>query len=350
MRTHTTLQVAKVEKAVLSTTAKARERARKKELEKKDKEGGAAAEPAAKEGPSAMDTDDKAAAAAGSGAAAKEGGGAEGAVKAEGEEGGGAGAASAPKKPDEPSSYVLTTPSRMTLQQVRFVSFAPDSRFVPVKRGAPPIGFVVLRDTRPGEPVDYAASAAVGGVVGAAGGAAGAGPAAAPVQDAEPPPPAPFGEWRRLLGAIRRAERCCRLCRVNVFVQMVLALRPLCRRSGCNAPDTNTSTCASLTHDSLPAPPQSSMAEGQRRVFHHAWRRSQCSRLLVCVPGPGVTNRRFFTVGNVHQGAVGCVYTCRQDSCKAIMNSAGCGSIMTMCVVALAPLDRSALTDHRGLT
>lgn len=173
-----------MEKAVLSTTAKARERARKREQEKKEKEGGAAepAKPQAKEGPSAMDTDDKQAAAA-EGKAGEEG------AAAAGEEG----AAAAPKKPEEPSSYTLTAPARMTLQQVKFTSFLPDSRWVPVKRGAPAIGFVVLRDTRPGEPVDYAASTAVGGAAAAAGGAA-APAAAAAAQQAEPPPPAPFGE------------------------------------------------------------------------------------------------------------------------------------------------------------
>ncbi|KAI8467935.1 MAG: 26S proteasome regulatory subunit [Monoraphidium minutum] len=173
-------EVAKVEKAVLSTTAKARERARKKEAEKKDKEGGGG-EAAAKEAPAAMETDDKAAAAAEGDAKGGDGG--------DKPEGGGEAKA---KKPDEPSSYVLTAPARMTLQQVKFAAWAPDSRWAPVKRGAAPVGFVVLRDTRPGEPVDYAASVAVGGAAAAAGGAAAGGaPAAAPAQE-EPPPPAPF--------------------------------------------------------------------------------------------------------------------------------------------------------------
>jgi len=174
-------EVTKVEKAVLSTTAKARERARKREQEKKAKEGGGDGEASAAgkaDAPAAMETDDKAA--AGDAAASKD----------EGEEA--AAAAAAPKKPEEPSSYTLTAPARMTLQQVRFVSFLPASRWVPVKRGAPAVGFVVLRDTTPGEPVDYAASAAVGGVAGSnvGGGAA----PAAPAQEAEAPPPAPFGE------------------------------------------------------------------------------------------------------------------------------------------------------------
>ncbi len=164
-------EVAKVEKAVLSTTAKARERARKREQEKRAADGGGDG----KEGAAAMETDEGK-------------GGAE--ASKDGEDAAAAEAAAPPKKPEEPSSYVLTAPARMTLQQVRFVSFLPDSRWVPVKRGAPAVGFVVLRDTTPGEPVDYAASVAVGGAMGGAAAAAAA--AAAPAQAAEPPPPAPF--------------------------------------------------------------------------------------------------------------------------------------------------------------
>ncbi|GBF90265.1 26S proteasome non-ATPase regulatory subunit 1-like [Raphidocelis subcapitata] len=179
-------EVARVEKAVLSTTAKARERARKREAEKKDKEGApgggeaAAAKPeaaASKASGDAMDTDDAA-------AAAGEGEG-EGAKAGEAE--------AAAKKPEEPSSYDLTAPARMTLQQVRFASLPADSRWAPVKRGAPLTGFLLLRDTRPGEPVEYAASDAVGGAAGGAAAAGGGGAAAAaPAQEAEAPPPAPF--------------------------------------------------------------------------------------------------------------------------------------------------------------
>lgn len=157
----------KLPTAVLSTTARAKARAAKKEKTKGDK---------ADDKPDAMDT--------------------EGGVK--GEE-----TKEAPKpKEIEPTSFKLENPARVVPGQRRFVAFLPDSRWQPVR--AAPSGFVVLKDTTPGEPVEYlfqedkkpladgAAAAAVD-------------PANAPTQPAaanaggsgaadgdEPPPPEPF--------------------------------------------------------------------------------------------------------------------------------------------------------------
>jgi 26S proteasome regulatory subunit N2 len=126
-----------------------------------------------------MDTDDK---------EAKEGG-----AKKEGGD-----------KEEEGPFYTLDAPCRITPAQVAVVRFPPASRWVPVRPGAPPTGILVLRDTQPGTPVEYASSAAVPGSSGGVGpGAAGAAAAggggaaaggAAARQEAEPAPPEPFGE------------------------------------------------------------------------------------------------------------------------------------------------------------
>lgn len=76
-----------------------------------------------------------------------------------------------------------------------------------MKRGAALSGILVLRDLQPGEPVDYAttAAAAPGAAAAAAGGAAaaGSGPAAGQQQqEPEPAPPAPFGELPPLLSPL----------------------------------------------------------------------------------------------------------------------------------------------------
>jgi 26S proteasome regulatory subunit N2 len=112
--------------------------------------------------------------------------------------GSGAAAAEAPaKKEEEPTSFTLEAPCRVIPSQVSAISFLPDSRWVSVKQGAAPVGFLVLKDTQPGEPVEYASSTLTGGSPAgvqqqaAAGAAAPAGGAA---QEQEPPPPEPFGE------------------------------------------------------------------------------------------------------------------------------------------------------------
>jgi len=175
-------EVAKVEKAVLSTTAKAKERQKKKEVEKAEKEkaegGAGAAKPA--EDATDMETDEK---------------------KAEASTASGSGAAPADapaKKDEEPTSFTMEAPCRVVPSQVPYVSFGPDSRWLPLKQGAAPVGFLVLKDTQPGEPVEYASSTLAGGsAAAAAGGQQPAAGAAAPAagaaqQEQEPAPPEPF--------------------------------------------------------------------------------------------------------------------------------------------------------------
>lgn len=190
--TESTKEVAKVEKAVLSTTAKAKERQKKKDAEKQSKSGGAADK-------SGMDVDEepsKADAAAGDkeagegGAKGEGGAAAEGAAAAEGKE--------KAAKEKEPSSYTLTAPCRVVPQQVKFVSFPAGSRWAPVKRGAAPYGILVLKDLTPDEPVEYASTGPGGGSGTGSGGqdaAAGEGSnpgGAAAKQEQEPPPPPTF--------------------------------------------------------------------------------------------------------------------------------------------------------------
>lgn len=106
------------------------------------------------------------------------------------------------KEKEEPGSFVMDAPCRVTPKQAKCVSFPPDSRWVPVKAGAAPVGIVVVRDTQPGEAVEYVAGVGgqQSGAAGAAsqpGGAAAAAPApaapAAAAQEQEPAPPEPFG-------------------------------------------------------------------------------------------------------------------------------------------------------------
>lgn len=110
-------KVERVETAVLSTTVKAQARQRTKERERAQAEGGA----------EAMELDD----AAGS-AAKKE----DGDVAMEDESGKASGGKSGkPKKErkQEPRSEVLPNYSRVTPAQVKFVTFPPESRFVPIR-------------------------------------------------------------------------------------------------------------------------------------------------------------------------------------------------------------------------
>ncbi|EFJ47427.1 26S proteasome regulatory complex [Volvox carteri f. nagariensis] len=147
----------KVPTAVLSTTAKAAERQRKKAAEKEKAAAGA----------DKMETDE-------------------------------AGAAGGAKKPEaEPSSYTLENPARVPPGQARFVVLPTSGRWLPVKRESP-VGILVMRDTQPGEPQelvtaqgDGAAAAAATAPAAAATAPAAAAPAAGDMDD-EPPPPAPF--------------------------------------------------------------------------------------------------------------------------------------------------------------
>jgi 26S proteasome regulatory subunit N2 len=61
----------------------------------------------------------------------------------------------APPEP-EPTSFTLENPARVTTAQEPLVSFDLSQRYVPVRRGAKPVGIVVLVDKTPGEPEDVA--------------------------------------------------------------------------------------------------------------------------------------------------------------------------------------------------
>ena len=82
------------------------------------------------------------------------------------------------KKKPEPTKEELSNPARVTPAQERYVRFDEGSRFVPaaadLKRG-----FVVLKDTTPGEDIEYVAATRtlVPGVTDTGGGAAAAVPA-----------------------------------------------------------------------------------------------------------------------------------------------------------------------------
>ena len=149
----------KVVKAVLSTTAKAKAKAARRDAERR-----AAGEDVA------METE-------------------EGTDKKKEEEGGEEKKAESAPAP-EPSKEELENPARVTPAQERFVRFDEGSRFTPAVAGmaSKTRGFVVLRDTTPGEEVEYVASTRtiVPGVTGPAGGAAAAAAAPAPEEPAAP--------------------------------------------------------------------------------------------------------------------------------------------------------------------
>ncbi|CAM6098679.1 unnamed protein product [Calypogeia fissa] len=96
----------------------------------------------------------------------------------------------------EPTSEVLSNPARVVPAQEKYIKFREDSRYVPVKRSRPS-GFVLLKDLEPSEPVELVSTdapmaATVNG--NAAGPAPGANalPAALAVEEWDPPPPESF--------------------------------------------------------------------------------------------------------------------------------------------------------------
>ena len=95
------------------------------------------------------------------------------------------------KKPEEPAHYSLHNPTRVAPAQARFVRWPKGGRWAPVPaaRGgaAPALGFVVVKDKTPGEPVEWAG---VSGTAAAAGAAAAPAAAGAAPAAAEPAPPA----------------------------------------------------------------------------------------------------------------------------------------------------------------
>ncbi|CAD7700777.1 unnamed protein product, partial [Ostreobium quekettii] len=161
-------QAAKLPTAVLSTTVKVRERQRKKEQEKLLKEG-KKLEPGTSKGDEpaeslAMETDE--------------------APEGQGQE-------STSKGPEEAEFHMLDNPARVVPSQEKLVRFPDDCRWQSLKPGAL-AGIVVLRDLRPGEPVELHG----GGSEGVSDGKGGAqGSALVESQDKEeeePLPPEPF--------------------------------------------------------------------------------------------------------------------------------------------------------------
>ena len=151
----------KVVKAVLSTTAKAKAKAAKKARESAAEGGGdvemetdAAKGGEEKDATDGMDVD----------------GGDE--KKKDGDDKD----TDAAKKEPEPTKEELANPARVTPGQERYVKFDDDSRFVPIVSGkaAQTRGFVVLKDTTPGEEVEYVTTTKTPAPAGGAGDAGGA--------------------------------------------------------------------------------------------------------------------------------------------------------------------------------
>ncbi|GLT52319.1 hypothetical protein SLA2020_256670 [Shorea laevis] len=96
------------------------------------------------------------------------------------------------KTEPEPAFEILTNPARVVPAQEKFIRFLEDSRYVPVKLA--PSGFVLLRDLRPNEPevlslTDTPASTAS---TATGSGAGQQGSASSMAVDEEPQPPQPF--------------------------------------------------------------------------------------------------------------------------------------------------------------
>ncbi|KAK9822620.1 hypothetical protein WJX74_011008 [Apatococcus lobatus] len=169
--------VAKIPQAVLSTTARAKDKAKRKAAEKEATEGDKMdtgdKTPASGEA-EAMETDEK----AGEGAASAEAG-------------------AKPAAAPEASSFQMANPSRVLPDQEKFIRFkTPAARFAPMKRHAA-AGFVVLKDSQPDKPVEYTSTAGPASGPGSQPAPTPAAPPAAAqngntAEDDEPPPPEPF--------------------------------------------------------------------------------------------------------------------------------------------------------------
>jgi hypothetical protein len=109
-----------------------------------------------------------------------------------------------PDEPIEQTSITKVACCVCAVGPLSSVCFA-GSRWVPVKRGAPLSGILVLRDLTPDEPIEYASSGTAGGPAApgaaAAAGAAGAAGQQPQQQEQEAAPPAPFGEFGGLIGS-----------------------------------------------------------------------------------------------------------------------------------------------------
>merc|ERR1711862_1069698 len=55
------------------------------------------------------------------------------------------------KREPEPTSYIISNPSRITTTQSEYCSFTTDQRYAPIRPDAKPIGVVILTDSTPEE-------------------------------------------------------------------------------------------------------------------------------------------------------------------------------------------------------
>ncbi|KAL0322670.1 UNVERIFIED_CONTAM: 26S proteasome non-ATPase regulatory subunitA [Sesamum angustifolium] len=157
----TTTSAVKLPTAVLSTSARAKARASKKEAEKTNVEK---AEPSSGKGKTSDKDGDS--------------------MQPE---------STVEKKTEpEPSFEILTNPARVVPAQEKFIKFLEDTRYVPVKSA--PSGFVLLKDLRPSEPEVLALTDAPSSTASNAGASATGqqSSASAMAVDEEPAPPQPF--------------------------------------------------------------------------------------------------------------------------------------------------------------
>ncbi|PIN11556.1 26S proteasome regulatory complex, subunit RPN2/PSMD1 [Handroanthus impetiginosus] len=97
------------------------------------------------------------------------------------------------KAEPEPAFELLTNPARVVPAQEKFIKFLEASRYVPVKSA--PSGFVLLKDLHPNEPEEFSLTDTPSSATSNAGGSATGqqqGSASAMAVDEEPTPPQPF--------------------------------------------------------------------------------------------------------------------------------------------------------------
>ncbi|KZV30653.1 26S proteasome non-ATPase regulatory subunit 1A [Dorcoceras hygrometricum] len=164
----TTTTSVKLPTAVLSTSARAKARASKKEAEKAFTEKASGVEPSAVVG-------------SGKGKAVEKDGDA---MQVD----------STAEKKAEPEPYfeILTNPARVVPTQEKYIKFLEESRYIPVKSA--PSGFVLLKDLRPHEPEQLSLTDAPSSTASNTGGSSAGQPgsASAMAVDDEPAPPQPF--------------------------------------------------------------------------------------------------------------------------------------------------------------
>lgn len=161
----TTASAVKLPTAVLSTSAKAKARA-KKETDQKTAmdEGNISGEAGPIKGPKSSDKEGKA-------------------MQLDN--------ASEKKAEAEPSCEILSNPARVVPAQEKYIKFFEESRYMPVK--LMPSGFVLLRDSKPSEPEVFVLTDAPSSLASSGNPQIPQAPAsAAGVEDGEPQPPQPF--------------------------------------------------------------------------------------------------------------------------------------------------------------